>query len=99
MHQIIPEIQISLRYSTEENFVGTVIDGYFSNVSIISEAAALALKQVQETAKSQGYELVIYDSYRPQKSVDHFVRWSEDSNDLQTKKIELLSSNKQRRSI
>jgi D-alanyl-D-alanine dipeptidase len=62
------------------------VNGYYGNVSIITEAAGLALKQAQELAKEKGYELVVYDSYRPQKSVDHFVRWSEDQNDLQRKK-------------
>lgn len=87
LHEIIPEIQISLRYATEENFVGSRIDGYLANISIITETAAQALKQVQSEANQQGFELVIYDSYRPQKSVDHFVRWSEDPMDPQTKKL------------
>ncbi|UJR20520.1 hypothetical protein I4U23_023648 [Adineta vaga] len=86
IHEIIPDIQVSLRYATEENFVGKIVDGYYSNVSIMTKAAALSLKYAQELAKENGYELVIYDSYRPQKSVNHFVKWSEDVNDPQTKK-------------
>jgi D-alanyl-D-alanine dipeptidase len=86
LHDIIPDIQVSLRYASDENFLGCIVNGYLSNVSIISEAAALGLKQAQELAKKNGYELVVYDGYRPQKSVDHFVRWSEDSHDPQTKK-------------
>lgn len=86
LRDVIPDIQISLRYATTENFVGSRVDGYLSNVSIISEAAALALKQVQTAAKARGYELVIYDGYRPQKSVDHFVRWSADCRDPQRSK-------------
>jgi D-alanyl-D-alanine dipeptidase len=87
LHDIIPNIQVNLRYATEENFIGSVINGYFSNdVSIVTKAAALGLKQAQELLKENGYELVIYDSYRPQKSVNHFVKWSEDPNDPQIKK-------------
>lgn len=86
LHQVIPDIQVSLRYATEENFVGAIIDGYYDNVSIMTERAALALKQVQKTAQDHGYELVIYDSYRPQKSVNHFSRWSKDETDSQIKK-------------
>jgi D-alanyl-D-alanine dipeptidase len=86
LHDIIPDIQVSLRYASEENFLGSIVDGYLANVSIVTEPAGLALKQAQELAKAKGYELVIYDSYRPQKGVDHFVRWSEDPNDLQRKK-------------
>ncbi|CAF1090215.1 unnamed protein product [Rotaria sordida] len=86
LHNIIPDIQVSLRYATEENFMGCVVNSYYSNVAIMTEAAALALKQAQQLAKENGYELVIYDSYRPQKSVNHFIKWSEDPNDLQIKK-------------
>ncbi|CAF2667190.1 unnamed protein product [Rotaria sp. Silwood2] len=86
LHNIIPDIQVSLRYASEENFMGCVINGYYSNVSIVTEVAALALKQAQQLAKENGYELVIYDSYRPQKSVNHFIKWSEDTNVTQTKK-------------
>jgi len=86
LHDIIPDIQVSLRYASEENFMGCVVNGYFSNVSIITKAAALGLQQAQKLAKENGYELVIYDSYRPQKSVDHFIKWSDDPNDPQTKK-------------
>lgn len=86
LHEILPEIQVSLRYATEENFVGKIIDGYHANVSILTREAALALKEVQKVLHDKGYELVIYDSYRPQKSVDEFVRWSEDSHDPQRKK-------------
>lgn len=86
VHDVIPDVQVSLRYGTDENFVGCRVDGYYSNVSIMTEAAAVALKQAQELVKENGYELVIYDSYRPQKSVNHFIRWSEDPNDPQVKK-------------
>ncbi|CAF1237913.1 unnamed protein product [Adineta steineri] len=86
VHDIIPDIQVSLRYGTEENFLGCIVNGYYSNVSIMTEAAAHALRRVQELAKENGYELVIYDSYRPQKSVNHFIKWSEDPNDPQSKK-------------
>ncbi|CAF0891141.1 unnamed protein product [Rotaria sordida] len=86
VHDIIPDIQISLRYASEENFIGHIINGYLSNVSIITEAAAIGLKQAQLLAKKNGYELVIYDGYRPQKSVNQFVNWSQNLNDSQIKK-------------
>ena len=83
---IIPDIQISLRYASEENFSGHVVNGYLSNVSILTEAAAVALKQAQILAKDKGYEFVIYDGYRPQKSVNQFMNWSADPNIPPTKK-------------
>jgi zinc D-Ala-D-Ala dipeptidase len=43
------------------------------------------LANVQEDLKKFGYSLVVYDAYRPQKGVDHFVRWSEQPEDFKTK--------------
>ena len=34
---------------------------------------------------SQGYRLKIFDAYRPQMAVDHFVRWAADVNDIRMK--------------
>ena len=34
-----------------------------------------------------GYIIKIYDCYRPQKAVDHFVRWASDVNDLKMKDV------------
>jgi D-alanyl-D-alanine dipeptidase len=34
---------------------------------------------------SQGYRLKIYDAYRPQMAVNHFVRWAQDINDTKMK--------------
>ncbi|CAF4985760.1 unnamed protein product, partial [Rotaria socialis] len=55
-------------------------------VSIITRAAAIGLKQAQLLAKDNGYELVIYDGYRPQKSVNQFMNWTQNLNDSQIKK-------------
>ena len=35
---------------------------------------------------SRGYRLKIYDAYRPQKAVTHFVNWAKDENDVRMKK-------------
>lgn len=86
VRDLIPDIQISLRYASDENFQGHIVNGYLANVSILTRAATLALKEVQTKAKSQGFELVIYDGYRPQKSVNQFVNWSESVNINETKK-------------
>jgi D-alanyl-D-alanine dipeptidase len=34
------------------------------------------LKLVQQNLIKQGYSLKIFDSYRPQQAVNHFVRWA-----------------------
>lgn len=79
LDEIDPTIQASLRYCSNENFVGTSIEGYRKSRVILTKQAAEALKRVQETVKQDGYSLVVYDAYRPQQAVDHFMRWSKDS--------------------
>lgn len=86
VRDIIPDIQISLRYASDENFQGHIVNGYLANVSILTREATLALKRVQTIAKILNYELVIYDGYRPQKSVNQFVNWSESLTINETKK-------------
>lgn len=86
LRDFLPDVQLSLRYASEENFVGRKINGYLANVSIVTKQAAIGLQKAQQLAEEFGYELVIYDGYRPQKSVDQFIFWSEDSTDRQTKK-------------
>ena len=40
---------------------------------------------MSDEAVSLGYRLKIYDAYRPQKAVDHFVRWAADIPDTAMK--------------
>ena len=81
LHEIDPTILVSLRYQSNENFVGKPVDGYKKPVVIMTKQAAKALKQAQAAVKKDGYCLVVYDAYRPQKAVDHFVRWSKEIED------------------
>lgn len=75
IHEIDPSIIIQARYATPGNFKGDVVKGYNKPVLIFSSAGAYALKAVQQTVKELGYSLVVYDAYRPQKSVDDLVDW------------------------
>jgi len=81
LHEIDPTILVSLRYISNENFVGKPVDGYKKPVVIMTKQAAQALAQVQKAVKKDGYSLVVYDAYRPQRAVNHFMRWSEDDKD------------------
>ncbi|MFB8775581.1 M15 family metallopeptidase [Streptomyces broussonetiae] len=76
-----------MRYFTRHNFVGERIDGYRQPLCILTRPAAEALHQAQRQLLRQGYSLKVYDCYRPQRAVDHFVRWAEDLDD-QTMKDE-----------
>ena len=83
---IIPELKVELRYYTSNNFVGKRVDGYKSNKLILTKQTALALKQVQAELQSQNLCLKVYDGYRPQQAVNHFMRWAKHLNDTINKK-------------
>ena len=78
LSDIDPTIRVSLRYNSNENFIGKPIDGYKKSVVIVTKQAALALKKVQAEVKQDGYSLVIYDAYRPQEAVNNFISWSKE---------------------
>ncbi|OYT17343.1 MAG: peptidase M15 [Bacteroidetes bacterium 4572_77] len=85
MSSICPSIKTDVRYFGSNNFVGKPIDGYQSPKIICSSQAALALKAAQLELQEIGYSLIIYDAYRPQRAVHHFMRWAKDLNDTLTK--------------
>jgi D-alanyl-D-alanine dipeptidase len=51
----------------------------------MSMQAAQALKNVQDELKPFGLGLKVFDTYRPQQSVAHFVRWAKDLEDTRMK--------------
>ncbi len=77
----IPDIKTELRYFTANNFVGQKINGYNKDVCILSMQATNALKKVQEELKTFKLSIKIYDAYRPQTAVNHFMTWAKDLND------------------
>ncbi|GAB1309744.1 M15 family metallopeptidase [Urechidicola sp. KH5] len=81
----VPEIKVELRYFTSNNFIGKPIEGYQENRLIGTIELAEALKVVQKELKKQGLGLLVYDAYRPQRAVDHFVQWASDLNDVKMK--------------
>ena len=84
---IIPDALLDVRYYTTYNFVGRRIDGYEEPVVLLTREAAEALALVNADLRKQGYRMVLYDGYRPQRAVDHFVRWAEDVFDTAMKSV------------
>jgi len=85
LQTVIPSMQLELRYYGQDNFLGCKVDGYEANRCIISEEAAAALAQVQADLQKFGLSIKVYDAYRPQRAVDHFVRWAKDLDDTKMK--------------
>ncbi|MCK4441718.1 MAG: M15 family metallopeptidase [Sulfurovaceae bacterium] len=83
---IIPNIELELRYYSNNNFMGRRVKGYNQNRAILTIEATKALAKVQKELNQFGLGLKIFDSYRPQKAVDDFVAWGRDLNDTLMKK-------------
>ena len=82
----LPSIHYDMRYTTDNNFIGKPIDGYKEPICYLTNETAPALKKVQKALQKQGRSLRIFDCFRPQRAVDHFVRWAKDLNDTKMKK-------------
>ena len=83
--EAIPDVLSDIRYYSSFNFIGERIDGYEAPAALLTREAARALKAVSDEAKEQGLRLKVFDAYRPQKAVDHFVRWAKDPADIRMK--------------
>ena len=83
--EYIPDIIQEIRYYSTYNFVGDRIDGYEMPCALMTREAAEALKKVSDDVMKIGYRLKIYDAYRPQRAVNHFVRWAKDIKDTRMK--------------
>lgn len=77
----IPDLEVELRYYGVNNFVGDTIEGYNNNCLILTEETVHALHKVQKELKEKNYALKVYDGYRPQRAVNHFIKWAKDLND------------------
>jgi len=83
--EVAPGAIFEIRYAGTDNFVGAPIDGYEAARCLLLRPAAEALGAVQARLEAMGLALRIYDCYRPQRAVDHFVRWAADLEDTTRK--------------
>jgi D-alanyl-D-alanine dipeptidase len=86
IQKVIPDLLLDIRYYGPHNFVGEIVDGYNAGKCIITKEAAEALVGVQKDLEPYSLSLKIYDCYRPQRAVDHFVRWATEIENIKTKK-------------
>ncbi|MFF1359309.1 M15 family metallopeptidase [Streptomyces sp. NPDC058297] len=85
LRDVDPTIIQEIRYITPHDFVGAPVDGYEKPMCILTEPAAKALHKAQAGLLKRGYSLKVYDCFRPQRAVDHFVRWAKDLDDQRMK--------------
>lgn len=63
VEKTIPGVPLDIRYATKDNFAGEVLYPYAR--CYLMENVAESLLKGQEELEPQGYQLVIYDCYRP----------------------------------
>ena len=90
----VPDIIVEIRYFTNYNFTGDKIRGYEEPVALVSKETAVALQGVLKELAPLGYTRKVYDAYRPQMAVDHFVEWARDVNDTRMKRYFYPEENK-----
>jgi D-alanyl-D-alanine dipeptidase len=82
---VVDGLVLDMRYFSENNFVGEKIDGYERARCLLSAQAANALAGVQRGLAARGLGLKVFDCYRPQRAVAHFVRWARKIDDVRRK--------------
>ncbi len=87
LRELIPTLHVEFRYFSDNNFVGSVVEGYHAERVFMTREAATALVNVQNEFAAFGLSLKVFDAYRPQRAVDHFVRWAEDLEDRKMKQV------------
>ncbi|WP_081310552.1 M15 family metallopeptidase [Pseudoalteromonas luteoviolacea] len=81
----VPSIETEIRYFGADNFVGERIDGYLAPKCLLSSEAAMGVAKAQHALGEFGLGLKVFDCYRPQPAVDHFVRWAKALEDTKHK--------------
>ena len=87
LDEVIPGIRWDAKYATWDNFTGKPVDGYEVNRIVVAKEMADALAEVQKEANQMGYGLLVWDSYRPQRAVNCFLRWAAEPEDGRRKEI------------
>jgi zinc D-Ala-D-Ala dipeptidase len=65
VEKLIPNIDLDLRYATENNFMHRVMYPEKPTLTFLRLPAAKALLQVQKELNKKGFGLKIFDAYRP----------------------------------
>jgi D-alanyl-D-alanine dipeptidase len=86
IQKVIPDVVLDIRYYSPHNFVGERVDGYLAPKCFLTTDAAQALAGVQKDLAPYSMTLKIYDCYRPQRAVNHFVRWAKEIENTKTMK-------------
>ena len=81
VYSVIYDAAYDLRYYSNNNFTGKRIKGYNAPIAYMTKESLKALNVAAADLRKQGYRLLIWDTYRPQKAVNNFVQWINDPKD------------------
>jgi D-alanyl-D-alanine dipeptidase len=84
---LIEDCVIDQKYWGTDNFAGCQIDGYDRPLVIMTTEAAVGCVKAADNLRKQGFLVKFFDAYRPQRAVNHFMRWGADRNDMRRKPI------------
>ncbi|HZX80810.1 MAG TPA: M15 family metallopeptidase [Lysobacter sp.] len=73
---LVPGLRLDIRYAGDDNFVGEPVRGYEAPKCLLLPPAAEALAAIARDLQREGYALQVFDCYRPQRAVRHFVEWA-----------------------
>lgn len=85
LQEFIPDLLVDIRYAGSNNFTGAPVPGYQAGALLLSRAAAEALGAVQQSLALAGLACKVFDAYRPQRAVDHFLAWTQGADDAALK--------------
>ena len=80
---VVEGLVVDMRYFGDDNFVGARIDGY--ERCLLSGPAASALAAIAHDLAARALGLKVFDCYRPQRAVAHFLRWAQRIDDIKRK--------------
>lgn len=81
LDEYAPELLTDAKYAGADNFLGRPVCGYDAPRVCCALPVAMALKRAERLLKPHALRLLIWDSYRPQRAVDDFLRWAADEAD------------------
>jgi D-alanyl-D-alanine dipeptidase len=82
---LVSGVRWDAKYATWDNFTGTPVDGYLVNRIVGTTALCACLARARDEAAARGFGLLLWDGYRPQRAVDHFLRWAGEAEDGRTR--------------
>ena len=69
------------KYFGCDNFMGCPADGYTVNRIVMAQETAFALKDAQAEFLRDGFNIFVFDAYRPARAVKDFCRWVAEGDD------------------